>query len=84
MSGLKTLVLQPYSKTMGSNTYDHIASQTVPSSNSIHSYYCRKTHHTVYSYPNLFHTIEHRLSAYSWGSDLLARSVHRSKGNNKN
>jgi hypothetical protein len=67
MSGLKTLVLQPYSKIRGSNTYDHIASQTVLSSNSLHSYYCQKTRHTVDSYPNFFRTAKHRLLVYSRG-----------------
>jgi hypothetical protein len=67
MSGLKTLVLQPYSKTMGFDTYDHIASQTVPSSDPLHSYCCRKTQHMVDSYPNFFRIAEHRLSTYHWG-----------------
>jgi hypothetical protein len=84
MSGLKTLVLQPYSKTLGSDTYDHIAYQTVLVSNSLHSYCCRKTWHMVDSYHNFFCTTEHKLSAYSQGSDLLARSVYRSEGDKQN
>jgi hypothetical protein len=52
---------------MGSYTYDHIASQMVTSSDSLHSYYCQKTQHTVDYYPNFFCTTEHRLSAYPWG-----------------
>jgi hypothetical protein len=63
MSGLKPLVLQPNTKTMGFDTYDHIASQMVPSSNSLYSYCCRKNRHTVDSYPNFFCNAEHRLSA---------------------
>jgi hypothetical protein len=39
---------------MGFNTYDHTISQTVSSSNSLDSYYCRKTQHTVTFYPNSF------------------------------
>jgi hypothetical protein len=34
----------------------------------------------VDSYPNFFHTAEHKLLAYPQGSDLLAQSVHRSEG----
>jgi hypothetical protein len=42
-------------------------------SNSLHSYYCRKTQHTVDSYPNFFRTTEHRLSAKPQESNLLSR-----------
>jgi hypothetical protein len=35
-------------------------------------------------YPNFFHSVEHKLLAYSQGSDLLSRSVHRSKGDKQN
>jgi hypothetical protein len=63
----KPYVLQPHSKTMGSNTYYHIASQTVPSSNSLDIYCCRKTRRMVDSYSNFFCTIKHKLSAYPRG-----------------
>jgi hypothetical protein len=69
----KTLVLQPYSKTLVSDTCDHIASQTVPSSNSLHNYYCQKTQHTVDSYPNFFRIAKHRISAKPRESNLLSR-----------
>jgi hypothetical protein len=34
----------------------------------------------VESYPNFFHTTEHKLLAYPQGSYLLPRSVHRFEG----
>jgi hypothetical protein len=58
----KPSVPQSHSKTMGFGTYDHIASQMAPSSNSLDNYCYRRTRHMVDSYPNLFCTIEHKLS----------------------
>jgi hypothetical protein len=76
----KPSILQSHSKTMAFGTYDLIASQTLPSSNSLDSYCCRRTQRTVDSYPNSFHTVEHELLAYPQGPDLLSQTVHRSVG----
>jgi hypothetical protein len=76
--------LQSHSKTTGFSTYDHIASQTAPSSKSLDSYCCRKTRHTVDSYPNSFRIAEHKLSACLQESNLLSRSVHQSEDDKQN
>jgi hypothetical protein len=36
------------------------------------------------SYPNFFHTTEHKLSAYLQESDLLSQSDHQSKDDKQN
>jgi hypothetical protein len=38
----------------------------------------------VDSYPNFFHTTDHKLLIYPLESDLLSRSVHQSKGDKQN
>jgi hypothetical protein len=38
----------------------------------------------VDSYPNFFHTAEHKLLAYPQESNLLSRSAHRSEGDKQN
>jgi hypothetical protein len=60
-------ILQSHSKIIGFDTYDHITSQTVPSSNSLGISYYGRTRSTVDSYSNFFHTVEHMLSAYPRG-----------------
>jgi hypothetical protein len=56
----KSSVFRSYSKTTRFSTYDHISSQMVSSSNSLHIF-PRKTRHTVDSYHNFFCTAEHKL-----------------------
>jgi hypothetical protein len=41
-----------------SGTFNHIASQTAPSSNSLDNYYCRRTRHNTDFSPNSFRTTE--------------------------
>jgi hypothetical protein len=55
----KSSILQFHSKITGFGIYDHIASQTAPSSNALDNYCCRRTRHTTDSYPNFFHIAEH-------------------------
>jgi hypothetical protein len=62
------------------STYDHIASQMAPSSNSLDSYCCKRTWHMTDSYPNFFRIVRHKLLAYLLEFDLLSRSDHQSKG----
>jgi hypothetical protein len=38
---------------------------------SLDNYCLRRTRHTTDSYPNFFHVVEHKLSAYLLESDLL-------------
>jgi hypothetical protein len=80
----KPSVLQSHSKITGFDTYDHIVSRTLPSSNYFGSYCCRKTQRMIDSYPNFFCTIEHKLSTSSRESDLLSQFVHRSEGDKQN
>jgi hypothetical protein len=84
MSGPKILLLQSHSKTMGFITYDHITSRRVLSSNSLDSYYCRRSRYTVDSFSNFFCSVEHKLSTYPQESDLLSQSVHRSADDKQN
>ncbi len=69
---------------MGSDTYDHIASQTVPSSDSLHSYCCQKTWHTVDSYPNFLDVSKHKLLAYLQEFGWLTQFDHPSVGDRLN
>jgi hypothetical protein len=78
MSNPNTFRSQSQSKTTGFGTYDRITSQTVPSSNYLGSYCCRRTHYTLDTYSNSFRIAEHRFSTYPRGSDSLSRSAHRS------
>jgi hypothetical protein len=59
---------------------DHIASQTVSSSNSLDSYCLSRTRHMIDSYPNSFRIAKHMLSTYPRESDLLSRSIRQSEG----
>jgi hypothetical protein len=69
---------------MGFGTYDHIASQTSPYSNSLDRYYYMKTWRMVDSYPNFILTAEHKLLAYPQESYLLSQFAHQSKGDKQN
>jgi hypothetical protein len=75
----KPFILQSRSKTTEFDTYIHISSQTAPSSNSLDSYYYKRTQHTTDSYSNSFRTTEHMLLACLLESDLPFRSDHRSE-----
>jgi hypothetical protein len=72
-------ILQSHSKKTGFGTYEYIASQMAPSSNSLGNYCCRRTQHMTDSYLNIFRIAEHKLSAYIQESDWLSRFDHQEK-----
>jgi hypothetical protein len=76
----KPNVHESHSKVAEFGTYDHITSQMVTSSNSLGSYYYRRTQHMINSYTYSFHIAEYKLSAYPEESDLLSWSIHQSEG----
>jgi hypothetical protein len=61
------------------DTYVHIASQMVTSSDSLDNYCCRRARHTTDSYPNFLYIAEHKLSVCLLESNSVFRSNHRSK-----
>jgi hypothetical protein len=68
---------------MGFNTYDHVASRTMPSLNSLGSYCCRRTRRMTYSYPNSFCTAEYqaypRGPIYSLGLSIGLGMISRTE-----
>jgi hypothetical protein len=64
---------------MGFDIYVRMASPTVPSSDSLDNYCCRRTGHTTDSYPNFSDNAEHMLSEYLPESDSFFWFDHQSE-----